>query len=445
MPAKNWALSSYLQDICGKRYKQMNTEDKLIEANKKEHRRSHIHDMLGKMKQYDLIASRIDGRRIWTDASHSVIDFASCNYLGLDLDEEMHTDINDEINKWGVHPSWCRLVASPAIYTDLEAQLASLIKAPATLIFPTVTLISIGVIPALVGKKGVMLLDKSGHETLYEGAKIARDSGATLLSFEQNDLITLENQLRQHQDNPRKVILIDGVYSMSGDLAQVPAIVDLAKKYDALVYIDDAHGFGVIGESPSKSSPYGRKGNGIVQYYDLTYENIIYVGGCSKAYSSLAAFVACSENMQQFIKGFSTSYDLSGPCPTASLATLAKGLSINEKRGNQYRNKLYQLTLMTINGLRAMGFEVLNESWFPIIFVLIGDNEDTIETANLLFDSGILVTVSPYPMVKKGQEGHRITLTSANSEDEVHQLLEGFRNIKTYLTSKYALEDSEAG
>jgi 8-amino-7-oxononanoate synthase len=423
----------------------MNTEDLLIKTNKKEHRRSHIHDMLGKMKQYDLTAHKIEGRRIWTDTSHSVIDFASCNYLGLDLDEEMNADISDEISKWGVHPSWCRLVASPGIYLDLESRLASLLEAPATLIFPTVTLISIGVIPALVGKGGIMLLDKSGHETLYEGAKIARDSGASLVSFEQNDLKTLESQLIQHKDNPRKVILIDGVYSMSGDLALVPDIVDLAKKHNALVYIDDAHGFGVIGESPSDDYPYGKKGNGIVRYYNLNYDNIIYVGGCSKAYSSLAAFVACSKKMQDFIKGFSTPYDLSGPCPTASLATLSKGLTINEKRGDNYRHKLYQLTRMTINGLRALGFDVLNESWFPIIFVLIGDNQDTIETANLLFDTGILVTVSPYPMVKPGEEGHRITLTAANTEDEIHKLLEAFSQIKAYLADKYEQEDSHAG
>lgn len=126
------------------------------------------------------------------------------------------------------------------------------------MIFPTVTLISIGVLPALVGKGGVLILDKSGHETMYEAAKIARDSGATLLSFPQNDLETLELHLQNHQNNKRKVIMIDGVYSMSGDFARVPAIVALAKKYDAIVYIDDAHGFGVVGENPTSAMPYGQ-------------------------------------------------------------------------------------------------------------------------------------------------------------------------------------------
>ena len=414
----------------------MTLEQQIISINQNENRRFSIHQMFQKMSQYDVVAERIEGRRIYVSNTHSVIDFASCNYLGLDLDTEMSSRVSDQINTWGEHPSWCRLVASPKIYCEAEEKIAHLIGTEKSLILPTVTLISIGVIPALVGKTGVLILDKSGHETMYEGAKIARDSGATLLSYKQNDLQTLEEHLHTHQKNLRKVILIDGVYSMSGDLALVPEIVALAKKYNALVYIDDAHGFGVVGENPTDDMPYGSRGNGIVRHFNLDYENIIYVGGCSKAYSSLAAFVGCSKEMQGFIKAFSTPYDLSGPCPTASLATLITGLNINEKRGDSYRLKLYHLTRQTILGLRELGFEVINKSWFPIVFVKIGENEDTIETANLLFEKGILVTVSPYPMVAPGQEGHRITLTAANSEEDVMALLQAFSQVKDYILQK---------
>lgn len=415
----------------------MNLEEKIIDINQHENRRFGIHQMFNKMLQYDVTVKRIDGRRIYVSDEHSVIDFASCNYLGLDLDPEMGVDVDQQIQKWGVHPSWCRLVASPQIYEDAENKLAELIGTEAAVIIPTVTLISIGVIPALVGKTGVLILDKSGHETMYEAAKIARDSGAKLLSFKQNDLDALEEHLKANEDNLRKVILIDGVYSMSGDLALLPQITELAKRYNAIVYIDDAHGFGVIGENPTSEMPYGFKGNGIVKYYDMDYENIIYVGGCSKAYSSLAAFVGCSKKMQEFIKAFSTPYDLSGPCPTASLSTLLSGLEINEKRGDMYRKKLYQLTQDTILGLRELGFDVINESGFPIVFAKIGNNEDTIETANLLFEEGILVTVSPYPMVTPGEEGHRITLTAANTEKDVTALISSFEKVKKYILKKH--------
>lgn len=399
-----------------------------------EHRRGLIREMFDRMKQYNVTALEIDGRKIKVDNNHWIIDFASCNYLGLDLDKDMYTTVSEEIERWGVHPSWCRLVASPDIYNTLEKKISDLIGTEACIIFPTVTLISIGVIPALVGKSGVMFLDKSGHETMYEGCKIARDNGAVLESFIQDDFESLESLLSKHNQNPRKLILVDGVYSMSGDYANLPRLVELAKKYDALLYIDDAHGFGVVGENPSTDFPYGHRGNGIVKYFGMNYDNIIYVGGCSKAYSSLAAFVGCSHQMETFIEAFATPYDLSGPCPIASLATMLQGLKINDIRGDIYRKKLHSLSHKAIEGLRELGYTVLNKTGFPIISVLVGDSDKLIETANKMFEEdGILVTVSPYPMMKKGQEVQRITMTAANTEEEVDILLNAFKKFKDLL------------
>jgi len=411
----------------------MNTEDKMIEANESENRRALIRQMFRRMKQYNVMAKEIKGRQIRVGDTHWVTDFASCNYLGFDLDRDIGTDVNEEIDRWGVHPSWCRLVASPQIYDDLESRLAKLMGTEATLILPTVTLISIGIIPALMGKTGVMFLDKSGHETMYEGCKIARDSGATLKSFKQGDFAALETLLKEHKDNPRKLILVDGVYSMTGDYADIKALQSLSIKYDALLYIDDAHGFGVVGEKPDANNPFGYKGNGIVRHMGCDYENILYVGGCSKAYSSLAAFIACSGKMKTFLQAFSTPYDLSGPCPTASLATLWKGLDVNEKRGDAYRKKLWDLTNRGIKGLRALGFDVVNQSGFPIVSVKIGDTEKLIETANFMFDAGIMATICPYPMVIKGEEIHRLTFTAANTEEDVTKLLDVFGKIKKML------------
>jgi 8-amino-7-oxononanoate synthase len=406
------------------------TEGKLIQVNTLENRRGLILKMFQVMKQYRVVAQEIKGRKIRISEKDWVIDFASCNYLGLDLDPEMDKYVAEEIKKWGVHPSWCRLVASPEIYNVLEEKISNLVGTEACIIFPTVTLISIGVLPALVGKTGVLMLDKSGHETMYEGAKIARDNGAVLESFKQDDFVALEQLLEKYADNPRKVIMVDGVYSMSGDYANIPELVKLAKKYGALVYVDDAHGFGVVGENPTDKFPLGRKGNGIVKYFGMEYDNIIYVGGCSKAYSSLAAFVACSKEMRTFIEAFATPYDLSGPCPTASLATLLQGLSLNEKNGDDMRKKLSNLTSRAIDGLRGLGYTVLNKTGFPIISVLIGDTEKLVKTANMLFDEGILVTVAPYPMVKRGEEVHRITITAANTEAEVDKLIDAFSKIR---------------
>lgn len=407
-----------------------NTEDKIIQTNLDENRRAQIREMFKVMKQYNVTALEIKGRKIRVSDDHWVTDFASCNYLGLDLDNEMDDYVDESIKRWGVHPSWCRLVASPHIYNEVEEKLAKLVGTETALILPTVTLISLGVIPALMGKSGVMILDKSAHESMYEACKIARDSGSTLVSYKQDDFEALEKLLEDHKDNPRKMIIIDGVYSMTGDYANMPKLVELAKKYDAIIYVDDAHGFGVVGENPDENQPYGHKGNGIVKYFGMDYENILYVGGCSKAYSSLAAFIGCSNKMKTFLQAFATPYDLSGPCPTASLATLYRGLEINEKRGDEYRANLYRLTKKTVDGLRELGYTVMNKTYFPIVSVHVGDTEKLIKTANMLFEDGILVTVAPFPMVKKGEECHRLTLTAVNTDEEVDHLLEAFRKIK---------------
>ena len=361
-----------------------------------------------------------------------------CNYLGFDLNEEIIESIEPALKKWGVHPSWCRLVASPSLYVQAEEALADLIQAEDTLILPTVTLIHIGVIPALVGKGGVMLLDKSAHMTMYEAAKMARDSGSTLLSFNHGDYDDLESKLAEHKNNIRKLILVDGTYSMTGNYADIPKLSKLADRYNAIVYVDDAHGWGVVGEKPDDELPYGYKGNGVVRHFDWSYDNVLYIGGLSKAYSSLAAFVSCSKNMKAFLKAYATPYDLSGPCPTASLQSLLAGLAVNESSGDKLRKRLYQLTERAISGLRELGFHIDNETNFPIVSVWVGDSKHLIKASSILWDHGILITLAPYPMVKRGDETLRITITAINEEAEIDQLLKAFAEIKDYLDSERA-------
>lgn len=414
----------------------MNIFDRVIEANLKG-QRSDIRNVLNSSPMFDAEARAIDKRKIKFD-DRWVVDFASCNYLGFDLIDEIIESVEPALKKWGVHPSWCRLVASPSLYVQAEEMLAELIGAEDTLILPTVTLISIGVIPALVGSDGVMFLDKSAHMTMYEAAKMGRDSGSTLKSFKHNDLESLEALLAQYKDNPKKLILVDGAYSMTGNYVNILKMQELAKKYDAIVYVDDAHGWGVVGENPDAELPYGHKGNGVVRHFNTDYENILYIGGLSKAYSSLAAFISCDKNMKTFFKAYATPYDLSGPCPTASLQSLITGLAVNERYGDELRRKLYSLSAMAIKGLRDLGFYIDNDTNFPIVSVWIGDSKHLVEASKILWDSGILITLAPYPMVRRGEETLRITVTAANDEEEVGQLIAAFAKIKDYLEKEKA-------
>lgn len=407
----------------------------VIEENLRSQRAS-IQDVLARSKMFDADAVQIDKRMIRVQ-DHWVADFASCNYLGFDLDEEMIASIEPALRKWGVHPSWCRLVSSPHIYSECEETLSTLMGSEDFLILPTVTLVHIGVIPALMGKDGVMLLDKFAHMTMYQACKMARDSGSALASFPQGDLVRLEALLKEHHAKKKKLILLDGVYSMTGKYPDLPAIAKLAKEYGAIVYVDDAHGFGVVGEKPTAEVPYGRRGNGIAAYYGLDYEkdNVMYVTGFSKAYSSLAAGLACGKEMKSFLKAYATPYDLSGPCSTASLASLLCAMALNETKGEATRAELLRLTRIAITGLRELGFFVDNDNDFPIVSVWVGDNERLIEASRILWEAGVLLTLGPYPMIPKGHEELRITLTSANTEAQVHDhLIKGFAKVRDYLT-----------
>ena len=147
--------------------------DRIIDLNL-ESQRASIHEVLNRSRMFDATAVKIDGRMIKID-DQWVADFASCNYLGFDLEDDIIASVEPALREWGVHPSWCRLVASPHLYNQCEEALAHLTGAPEFLILPTVTLISIGVIPALMGREGIMLLDKFGHMTMYEACKMARD------------------------------------------------------------------------------------------------------------------------------------------------------------------------------------------------------------------------------------------------------------------------------
>lgn len=412
-----------------------NVIQQVIQENLRSQRAS-IHEVIERSVMFDTDALEIRGRMIKI-GDRWVADFASCNYLGFDLDEEIIESIEPALREWGVHPSWCRLVSSPHLYTRCEEALSALAGSEDFLILPTVTLIHIGVIPALLGKDGVMFLDKFAHMTMYEACKMARDSGCRLKSFAQDDYATLERLLAEEKSATKKMILVDGVYSMTGKYPDMRRLIGLAKEYNAILYVDDAHGFGVVGESPSPEMPYGKKGGGIVRHFGTGYEddNVMYVCGCSKAFSSLAAGIACSKETKAFLKAYATPYDLSGPCPTASLASLLAGIKVNEQRGEGFRKRLYDLTKIAVDGLRDLGFFVDNDNYFPIVCVWIGDNERLIEASKILFEANVLLTLGPYPMIPKGKEELRITLTAANTEEEVRDnLLAGFAKVRDYLT-----------
>jgi len=369
---------------------------------------------------YDAVIDEIDGRMIRI-GDQWLADFASCNYLGFDLEPEIIDSIEPMVRRWGTHPSWSRLLGNPRPYVEIEERLTDLLGAPDTLVLPTISHIHTTVIPLLAGQ-GTVLMDSQAHKTIYDGCSIARGRGATLVRFRANDPWALEQELRRTAPGAPRVVCMDGVNSMTGNVPDLATFAHICREYDALLYVDDAHGFGVIGVDPGPDQPYGRRGNSIVRYVDETYDNVVLVGGFSKSYSSLLAFLALPTELKNFLKVAAPTYLYSGPSPVASLATVLAGLDVNDERGDEIRADLFAKTGRVLATVDALGIATPNTSGLPIVELPIANAEDIDAVGEFLFSRGIYVTLAAYPLVPRSQVGFRVQVTAANSDEEISRL-----------------------
>ena len=372
-------------------------------------------------RMLDAVIDEIDGRYIRI-GDRWLTDYASCNYLGLDLDQEIIDAIPEYLARWGTHPSWSRLLGSPVLYEEIEDRLTSLLGCEDTLVLPTITHIHMSIIPVLAAG-GTVFLDSRAHKTIYDGCALAQGRGATIQRFEHENLDQLEALLRDPAWRRPGMICIDGVNSMTGNAPDVSAFAALAREHDSILYVDDAHGFGVIGErAADEPCGYGSRGNSIVRHVDETYENVVLVGGFSKAYSSLLAFIACPTALKRVLKTAAPPYLYSGPSPVASLATALEGLRVNDARGDQLRARLHHLSGRVLTRLEELRIHTPNESGLPIIEVPLADPDSVDEVGDMLFDRGIYVTMAVYPLVPRNEVGFRLQLTAANTDEQLDHL-----------------------
>jgi 8-amino-7-oxononanoate synthase len=369
----------------------------------------------------DAVIDEVDGRMIRV-GDRWLADFASCNYLGFDLDREIIDAVPAALDAWGTHPSWSRLLGSPVLYEEIEERLTALLGCDDSLVLPTITHIHMSVIP-LLAASGTIFLDARAHKTIYDGCQVAKSRGAAIRRFNFEDPDHLDALLRSERD-PTRLVCMDGVNSMTGNPPDLPAFAAVARRHGALLYVDDAHGFGVIGERcPDETSPYGMRGNSIVRHFGDTYDNVVLVGGFSKSYSSLLAFIACPTEIKEMLKVAAPPYLYSGPSPVASLATVLAGFDVNERRGDALRAELHRLSSRVVDGLREMGVATPNRSGLPIIEIPVRDHTRIDFVGRFLFEHGVYVTLAAYPLVPKDEVGFRVQLTAANTDEEVNALL----------------------
>lgn len=376
------------------------------------------------------------GREFKT-ASRSFVDFASTNYLGFDFDPLMHKRGTEYVQKWGSIAGWSRLEVDPEIYRSLESRLCKFLGAENILLSHTITITNFSTIP-VVAEKGIIFADSIVHTVVWEACRLARDHGAKLLKFQHQNLQNLEDLLKQNKDVHPKIIAVDGVYSISTEIAPVRELLELCRRYDAYLYIDDAHGFGVLGETPTAKNPLGLKGNGVVNFASADWDRIFYVSSFGKAFCTYTAFSTIPPEFKSDLSALSMQNIFSAPPLPYVLGTVEAALDLNEQRGDQARAKILSLTKRLVDGLRSLGCNVTNEIYQPVVFLEVGTVDQLRDFARLLWDAGFVAGVRAFPLVPADECGLRFATSALHDEKHIDSLLNAVENIRSKLNSKAA-------
>jgi len=359
----------------------------------------------------------------------SYIDFAGTNYLGFDFDPLLHQRGAEYMHRWGSLSGWSRMEVNPEIYRHIEKKIGRLLNANRVHLSHTITLTNFSLIPSIV-KKGIIFSDHLVHTVVWEACRLARDHGAGLIRFRHQDMNHLEELLKLHKDVSPKLIVIDGVYSNTMEIAPIEDLQALCRRYNAWLYVDDAHGFGILGENPLINNSYGHKGNGVVCFSKGDYNRTFYIASFGKAFCTYSAFSTIPEEYEDKIWADSTQYIYSAPPNPYSIGTVDAVLDLNESRGEQERSKIRCLVSYFTSGLKQLDMQFYNYLDQPVIFLVIGAIEDLITAASYLQRSGIAPALRVYPQTSTSQCGFRFALSSMHQKKHVDQVLSVLSEMK---------------
>jgi glycine C-acetyltransferase len=362
----------------------------------------------------------IGGRRL--------LNFNAINYLGLETHPLMIRAAQEALGRWGTLAGSARAAAEMSLYEQVEERVCRYLGVDNAIVYTTVTLANHGVIPLLMRKNSLVLMDWEVHSSVQRAAIEAKGAGATLLSFTHDDFAQLEDMLRANRGkHEHALIALDGVYSMLGTYLDLPRYEELAAKYDTALFIDDAHGFGVVG-------PGGR---GIVAHYNRGYENTIYVASLEKSLASLGGFVVVPRWARDYFRYNSYTYIFSGQMPASCLAGTLAAFDILEREGERRLERLRGLIGFVKHELAAMGFETIGEDQpFPLILVKVGDVYSAPKISQYFFDEGIHILTVGFPVVPLSRGAMvRISLSASHTDTQVERLLAAFRKLKQTLAA----------
>ncbi len=344
-----------------------------------------------------------------------VLMFGSNCYSGLVSDPRIKEAAIEAIKKYGTGCAGSPFLNGTLdLHKQLEARIAEYIGKEDVMIYSTGFEVNLGVVSCLTGREDYILWDEQDHASIIEGRRL---SFSQSLKYKHNDMESLEKQLQKCAPDKVKPIVTDGVFSMEGDVANLPEIMRLAKKYDAQVMVDEAHGIGV----------FGKGGRGVCDHYGVTKDVDLIMGTFSKSFASLGGFIATDKEITNFLRHHSRSYIFTASITPASTAAALKAIDIMEAEPERQEH-LWKITNFALEGFRNMGCEIGHTST-PIIPLFIRDDFKTFAITRDLFNEGIFVNPVVSPAVAPQDTLIRFSLMATHTREQVEYALEKIQKV----------------
>jgi len=345
---------------------------------------------------------------------HRLIMCGSNNYLGLTTHPKVRQAAIDAIHNFGTSCTGSRFLnGTLEMHEQLEGELAEWVGKDAALIFSTGMQVNLGVISAIVCRDDIVILDKDDHASIVDGAFLSRGE---IKRFRHNDMDDLERVLAKLPNDKGKMVVVDGLFSMEGDIAPLPEIIPLCKKYGARLMVDDAHSTGVLGG-----------GRGTAAHFGLTDEVDLIMSTFSKSFASLGGFIAGDEQVIHYIKHFARSIIFSASIPPSNTAAVLAALDVMRTEPERVE-RLLQIADYMRTEYQRLGFNTGN-SVTPVIPILIGDDMRTFMTWKMLFESGVFVNPVISPAVATGRQMLRTSYMATHTDEQLDKVLTTFEMV----------------
>ncbi len=372
----------------------------------------------------DMVVTAMGPGRLMELNGRRIVNFGSDSFLGLDRDPRLVEAIHRGMQKWGTHNGASRFFTSVATNTEAEERIARWLGTEAALIYPSVTLANHGAIPGLVGTDDLLVLDEHAHNSIHEGAKIARGNGTRTAIFHHCDPADLSHTLRSQRPYRHALVAIDGVYSMSGELPPLRDLHTVCLEHDAILYVDDAHGTGVLGQ----------RGRGTVRDALGSYANTLVAGSLSKAFSCMGGFIGCPAGLLDLLKMCSNPHIFGGPVAPPYLEAICTVLDILESDEYDLLKACLDANIRQfVDGAHSLGLAVLG-GLTPIISILVGDKAHTFRAGRFLFDQGYYVQSVTFPAVPYGAGVLRVQINANHEPEAITGLLDALAELRNVIS-----------